>query len=108
MLLLDDPLSALDLKLRQHMQLELRAIQRKLGATFVYVTHDQTEALVMSDRIAIMRTADARGREAGLSFADYQDWRRDARVFDGPTEAFAIATLSRGGEGATTGQDDGL
>ena len=53
-LLLDEPLSALDLKLRQHMQLELRAIQRKLGATFVYVTHDQTEALVMSDRIAIM------------------------------------------------------
>jgi ABC-type Fe3+/spermidine/putrescine transport system ATPase subunit len=53
-LLLDEPLSALDLKLRQHMQLELRAIQRELGATFVYVTHDQTEALVMSDRIAVM------------------------------------------------------
>jgi spermidine/putrescine transport system ATP-binding protein len=53
-LLLDEPLSALDLKLRQHMQLELRAIQRKLGATFIYVTHDQTEALVMSDRIAVM------------------------------------------------------
>jgi len=53
-LLLDEPLSALDLKLRQHMQLELRAIQRKLGATFVYVTHDQHEALVMSDRIAVM------------------------------------------------------
>ncbi len=53
-LLLDEPLSALDLKLRQEMQLELRAIQRSLGATFVFVTHDQTEALVMSDRIAIM------------------------------------------------------
>jgi ABC-type branched-subunit amino acid transport system ATPase component len=53
-LLLDEPLSALDLKLRQHMQLELRAIQRQLGATFIYVTHDQTEALVMSDRIAVM------------------------------------------------------
>ncbi|MFN8521393.1 MAG: ABC transporter ATP-binding protein [Chloroflexota bacterium] len=53
-LLLDEPLSALDLKLRQHMQLELRALQRQLGATFIYVTHDQTEALVMSDRIAIM------------------------------------------------------
>jgi spermidine/putrescine ABC transporter ATP-binding subunit len=53
-LLLDEPLSALDLKLRQQMQLELRAIQRRLGATFVFVTHDQTEALVMSDRIAIM------------------------------------------------------
>ena len=53
-LLLDEPLSALDLKLRQHMQLELRTIQRELGATFIYVTHDQTEALVMSDRIAVM------------------------------------------------------
>ena len=53
-LLLDEPLSALDLKLRQHMQLELREIQRELAATFVYVTHDQTEALVMSDRIAVM------------------------------------------------------
>jgi spermidine/putrescine ABC transporter ATP-binding subunit len=53
-LLLDEPLSALDLKLRQQMQLELRTIQRSLGATFVFVTHDQTEALVMSDRIAIM------------------------------------------------------
>ena len=53
-LLLDEPLSALDLKLRNQMQLELRTIQRKLGATFLYVTHDQTEALVMSDRIAIM------------------------------------------------------
>ncbi len=54
LLLLDEPLSALDLKLRQHMQLELRALQRQLQATFIYVTHDQTEALVMSDRIAIM------------------------------------------------------
>ncbi|MBN8997375.1 MAG: ABC transporter ATP-binding protein [Rhizobiales bacterium] len=53
-LLLDEPLSALDLKLREQMQLELRTIQRQLGATFVFVTHDQTEALVMSDRIAIM------------------------------------------------------
>jgi spermidine/putrescine ABC transporter ATP-binding subunit len=53
-LLLDEPLSALDLKLRQQMQLELRSIQKRLGATFVFVTHDQTEALVMSDRIAIM------------------------------------------------------
>jgi ABC-type Fe3+/spermidine/putrescine transport system ATPase subunit len=53
-LLLDEPLSALDLKLRQQMQLELRAIHRQLAATFVYVTHDQTEAMVLSDRIAVM------------------------------------------------------
>jgi spermidine/putrescine transport system ATP-binding protein len=54
-LLLDEPLSALDLKLRQHMRSELRQIQRKTGVTFVYITHDQGEALTMSDRIAVMK-----------------------------------------------------
>ena len=53
-LLLDEPLGALDLKLRKQMQIELKRLQRKLGITFVYVTHDQEEALSMSDRIAIM------------------------------------------------------
>ncbi|MDZ4095947.1 MAG: ABC transporter ATP-binding protein [Paracoccaceae bacterium] len=53
-LLLDEPLSALDLKLRQHMRAELRAIQRQVGITFIYITHDQGEALTMSDRIAVM------------------------------------------------------
>jgi len=53
-LLLDEPLGALDLKLRQAMQLELKRIQREVGITFVYVTHDQGEALTMSDRIAVM------------------------------------------------------
>ncbi len=53
-LLLDEPLGALDLKLRQEMQTELKAIQRRIGITFLYVTHDQEEAMAMSDRIAIM------------------------------------------------------
>ena len=53
-LLLDEPLGALDVKLRREMQLELKAIQHELGTTFVYVTHDQEEALTMSDRIAVM------------------------------------------------------
>ena len=53
-LLLDEPLGALDLKLRKEMQLELKALQQKLGITFIYVTHDQEEALTMSDRIAVM------------------------------------------------------
>jgi spermidine/putrescine transport system ATP-binding protein len=53
-LLLDEPLGALDLKLRQQMQVELKRIQREVGITFVYVTHDQSEALTMSDRIAVM------------------------------------------------------
>ncbi|MGI9254818.1 MAG: ABC transporter ATP-binding protein, partial [Thermomicrobiales bacterium] len=53
-LLLDEPLGALDLKLRKAMQLELKHLNREVGATFVYVTHDQEEALTMSDRIAVM------------------------------------------------------
>ena len=54
LLLLDEPLGALDLKLRQQMQVELKAVQQRLGIAFVYITHDQEEALNMSDRIAIM------------------------------------------------------
>ena len=53
MLLLDEPLGALDLKLREQMQVELKQIQHEVGITFVYVTHDQEEALTMSDRIAV-------------------------------------------------------
>ena len=53
-LLLDEPLGALDLKLRKQMQVELKRIQREVGITFIYVTHDQEEALAMSDRIAVM------------------------------------------------------
>jgi len=52
-LLLDEPLGALDLKLRQQMQIELKAIQQRVGITFIYVTHDQEEALTMSDRVAV-------------------------------------------------------
>ena len=56
LLLLDEPLGALDLKLRRQMQVELKAIQERLGITFVYVTHDQEEALAMSDRLAVFRS----------------------------------------------------
>jgi spermidine/putrescine transport system ATP-binding protein len=54
-LLLDEPLGALDLKLRKQMQLELKGLQHEVGITFIYVTHDQEEAMTMSDRIAVMR-----------------------------------------------------
>ena len=57
-LLLDEPLSALDLKLRQSMQVELKQIQRETGITFIFVTHDQEEALTMSDRIAVMNAGE--------------------------------------------------
>jgi spermidine/putrescine transport system ATP-binding protein len=53
-MLLDEPLSALDLKLRQHMRAELRAIQKRTNVTFIYITHDQGEALAMSDRVGVM------------------------------------------------------
>jgi putative spermidine/putrescine transport system ATP-binding protein len=53
-LLLDEPLGALDLKLRQEMQIELKQIQKEVGITFIYVTHDQEEALTMSDRVAVL------------------------------------------------------
>src|SRR6266446_366148 len=62
-LLLDEPLGALDVKLRKQMQLELKSIQSTLGTTFVYVTHDQEEALAMSDRIAVMN--DGRVEQTG-------------------------------------------
>ena len=65
-LLLDEPLSALDLKLRQHMRSELRAIQKRVGITFIYITHDQGEALAMSDRVAVM----SRGKLEQVADAD--------------------------------------
>ena len=62
-LLLDEPLGALDAKLRKQLQLELRAVQREVGITFVYVTHDQEEALTMSDQIAVL--AEGRVEQVG-------------------------------------------
>ena len=53
-LLLDEPLGALDRKLREHMKIELKLLQKEIGTTFIYITHDQSEALVMSDKVAVM------------------------------------------------------
>jgi putative spermidine/putrescine transport system ATP-binding protein len=75
-LLLDEPLGALDLKLRIQMQVELKAIQAEVGITFVFVTHDQEEALTMSDRIAVMR--DGRIEQLGTP----------AEVYERPTTPF--------------------
>jgi putative spermidine/putrescine transport system ATP-binding protein len=80
MLLLDEPLGAIDEKLRREMQLELRQLNRKLGITFVYVTHDQDEALTMSDRIAVMD----RGRIAQVG--------SPAEVYEHPRTEF-VATF---------------
>ena len=69
-LLLDEPLGALDLKLRQQMQLELKAIQQQVGITFVYVTHDQEEALTMSDRLGVFNAG--RLEQVGTPAAVYE------------------------------------
>ncbi|MGE0441405.1 MAG: ABC transporter ATP-binding protein [Gemmatimonadales bacterium] len=95
-LLLDEPLGALDLKLRKEMQLELKGLNRALGITFVYVTHDQEEALTMSDRIAVMDG----GRIAQLgSPADVYENPRTAFVasFIGESNFFAGRSESLGG-----------
>jgi spermidine/putrescine transport system ATP-binding protein len=80
-LLLDEPLGALDLKLRRQMQTELKRIQREVGITFVYVTHDQEEALTMSDRIGVMH----RGR---LEQVDTPE-----RLYEDPASAFVAGFI---------------
>jgi putative spermidine/putrescine transport system ATP-binding protein len=74
-LLLDEPLGALDLKLRQEMQIELKRIQQEVGITFVYVTHDQEEALTMSDRIAVFNSG--RIEQVGPPAAVYEHPRSE-------------------------------
>jgi len=72
-LLLDEPLGALDLKLREQMKVELKKLQAKVGTTFIYITHDQSEALVMSDRIAVMN--EGRFEQMGAPRELYNDPR---------------------------------
>ena len=74
-LLLDEPLGALDLKLRKQMQIELKRLQKKLGITFVYVTHDQEEAMTMSDRIAVMKDGVILQIDAPLAIYDHPNCR---------------------------------
>jgi putative spermidine/putrescine transport system ATP-binding protein len=74
-LLLDEPLGALDLKLRQQLQIELKQIQQRLGITFIYVTHDQEEALTMSDRIAVFN--DGRIEQVGTPAEMYEHPRTE-------------------------------
>jgi spermidine/putrescine transport system ATP-binding protein len=80
-LLLDEPLGALDLQLRQQMQMELKRLQREVGTTFVYVTHDQNEAMTMSDRIAVMN----RGRVEQIG--------APREIYDGPASRFVAGFI---------------
>jgi len=82
-LLLDEPLAALDRKLREEMQLELKLLQNRIGTTFVFVTHDQGEALSMSDRIAVMRS----GRIEQLA--------APAEVYGSPASAYVAAFIGQ-------------
>ncbi len=99
-LLLDEPLGALDLKLRQEMQLELQHVQREVGITFLYVTHDQEEALSMSDRIAVpsgraARSPSGRRRSAcsrTISRGRRERWWRAARSAMSSTQGCSPAT----------------
>ena len=96
-LLLDEPLGATDLKLRKEMQLELKALNRRLGLTFIYVTHDQEEALTMSDRIAVMDHA--RVAQVGTP----------AQIYEDPRTAFVAGFIGESNfiDGRTGGRADG-
>ena len=102
-LLLDEPLGALDLKLREHMKVELKQLQSQFGTTFVYITHDQSEALVMSDQVAVM--SEGRFQQVGSPQELYYDpktafvagfvgdsnrWR--GRVIDGDRSGLKVET----------------
>ncbi|MDD5199202.1 MAG: ABC transporter ATP-binding protein [Terrimicrobiaceae bacterium] len=94
-LLLDEPLSALDAKLRQQMRLELKQLQKRLGITFVFVTHDQEEALTMSDRIAVMNRGcvEQIGTVADIY---YEPATRFVASFIGETNIVSARVLQRG------------
>jgi spermidine/putrescine transport system ATP-binding protein len=97
-LLLDEPLGAIDLKLRKEMQLELKALNKQLGTTFVYVTHDQEEALTMSDRIAVMDNA--RVAQLGTPAEIYENPRTEfVAKFIGESNFFTGEVDERSQEG---------
>lgn len=96
-LLLDEPLGALDLKLRKQMQLELKRLQKKLNITFMYVTHDQEEALTMSDRIAIMDSGVL--QQVGTPYEIYENPQtRFVATFIGETNIFDGSITEINGE----------
>jgi spermidine/putrescine transport system ATP-binding protein len=105
-LLLDEPLSALDAKLRHGMQLELKHLQRRLGLTFVFVTHDQEEALTMSDRIAVINGG--RIEQLGPASEIYHKPRTPfAADFIGQANLLSVTVVSRNGPTARVRLDDG-
>ena len=106
-LLLDEPLGALDLKLRKEMQLELKSLQEEVGITFVYVTHDQEEALTMSDRIAVMNEGKVQ-QLAGPTTLYETPANRFVAGFIGQTNVFSGTVDSVGGDRTTLRTREGL
>ncbi|GAB4430024.1 MAG: ABC transporter ATP-binding protein [Anaerolineales bacterium] len=105
-LLLDEPLGALDLKLRKEMQLELKNLQREVGITFIYVTHDQEEALTMSDRIGVMN--DGKLLQVGSAQEIYeQPENQFVANFIGETNYLSGTVIRVDGNFAEIGLDDG-
>lgn len=106
-LLLDEPLSALDLKLRKAMQLELKQLQRDTGITFIFVTHDQEEALTMSDRIAVMSAGEV--QQLGDAVDIYERPRnRFVADFIGETNLLDVTIDNRDGDQALCRLSNGL
>lgn len=105
-LLLDEPLGALDLKLRKQMQIELKRLQKKLGITFVYVTHDQEEALTMSDRIAIINQGRIEQLAAPKDIYEHPKTKFVAS-FIGETNLLDAMVLSIDGDKAVIGTEVG-
>ena len=106
-LLLDEPLSALDLKLRQAMRQELKTLQRETGITFIFVTHDQEEALTMSDRIAVMSEGEIQQIGAPLDIYE-RPFNRFVADFIGDTNFINARISSIAGAKATCKVDGGL
>lgn len=105
-LLLDEPLGALDKQLREQMQLELRALQRTVGITFVFVTHDQEEALTLSDRIAVMSGGNVLQMDTPTGLYEKPNGR-DVAAFIG-TMNFFEGIVTETGEGGVTVKVDGV
>ena len=105
-LLLDEPLGALDLKLRRQLQEELRHLQRRLGVTFIYVTHDQEEALRMSDRIAVMNSGKIEQLGSGRNLYE-RPRNRFVAQFLGAANLFDATMQSRTGQGLTVEIESG-
>jgi len=106
-LLLDEPLSALDLKLRQQMRHELKNLQRETGITFIFVTHDQEEALTMSDRVAVMSAGEL--QQIGPPSEIYeQPMNRFVADFIGETNLLPVSVTSINGESVNCSLDSGV